>query len=133
MNAPSIDIADILVAESALGLSLKSNLFIGREPAEPNDCVTVYDTPGFPPVLTLDQAEQAILERPSVQIRVRNRNYLTGWNLIHDITTALHGRGQETWNGTLYLLIKCESGPAMLDWDSNNRVRFIVNFYIQRR
>lgn len=131
MNAPSTDIKDILVATTALGLTFATNLFIGKEPVEPDNCVTIFDTPGRSPLLTFNQTDRA--ERPSIQIRVRNRSYLTGWTLIHDIQDRLHGLSQETWNSTLYSVIVCTSGPAMLDWDNNNRVRFIINFDIQRR
>ena len=112
MNAPSVDIKDILEAESSLGLTFATNLFVGYEPPTPDECVTIFDTPGF---------------------RVRSNSYTDGWDLIQDITTVLHGLSQETWNATLYSVIKCSSGPAMLDWDNNNRPRFIVNFDIQRR
>lgn len=130
MNVVSEDIKDMLVADS-LGLTFADNLFIGREPTVPKNCVTIFDTPGFPPQLTLKQGEDYFY--PSIQIRVRNTDYRTGWNLIKDIMTSLHGRANETWNETLYTVIYCSSGPALLDWDENNRARFIVNFNLQRR
>ncbi len=138
MNSTSEDIKDMLVADAALGLifnpALENNLFIGAEPTIPKNCVTIFDTPSGPPQLTLGgkKANENYFY-PSTQIRVRNTSYLTGWALIENIRTSLHGRAQETWNGTLYSVIYCSSGPAMLDWDENNRVRFIVNFNIQRR
>ena len=132
MNASSIDVRDMLEAESSLGLVFADDLFIGREPATPDNCVTIFDTPGFPPQLTLDE-DCNDYYYPSIQIRVRNNSYVDGWNLIHDIMVALHSRAHETWNGTLYTIIYCSSGPALLDWDDNNRARFIVNFNLQRR
>jgi len=130
MNACSEDIKDMLVAESALALEFGTTLFIGREPAEPSNVVTIFDTIGANPELTLDALS---FERPSIQIRVRNSSYTSGWEFIQSITNALHGRAQETWNGTLYSIIYVSSGPAMLNWDQNNRVHIIVNFNIQRR
>jgi len=53
--------------------------------------------------------------------------------VITNIKNILHGRANETWNGALYTLIRCSSGPALLDYDKNQRVRFIINFYLQRR
>lgn len=134
MNAPSEDIKDILAAESSLGLTFATDLFYGREPdgAGYKNTVTIFDTSGRPPALTLEE-EGAGLDYCSVQIRVRNTDYDVGWVLIQDIRDALHGRAQETWNGTLYTVIYCLSGPALLDWDENNRVRFIVNFNMIRR
>ena len=136
MNIPSEDIKDMLVADATLGLvfdpSLTNNLFIGREPTLPKNCVTIYDTPGRAPQLTLAGKGEDYFY-PSIQIRVRNVGYTAGLDLAQDIRTSLHGRGQETWNETLYSVIRCSSGPALLDWDENNRARFIINFDIQRR
>jgi hypothetical protein len=130
MNAGSVDVKEMLEAESALGLVFAINLFVGKEPTSPSDCVTIFDTPGQPPQLSLsDQG----LEYPSIQIRIRNKDYQAGWDIANDIKNILHGRGQETWNGTLYTVIYCASGPALLDWDDNSRARFVVNFNIVRR
>lgn len=130
MNIASEDIKDILVADSSLGLVFAHNLFIGREPAKPKDTVTIFDYTGYAPQLTLDNAEY---EYPSINIRVRSASYERGAELIEKIKTSLHGRAQETWNGTLYSVIRCTSGPAFLEWDENGMVKFIVNFNINRR
>jgi hypothetical protein len=130
MNASSVDVKDMLVADTTLGLVFANNLFVGKEPAKPDKCVTIYDTPGFPPMIGL---ETKGYEFPSVQIRVRNTTYLEGWSLIEKIKNSLHGRAQETWNGTLYSVIYVSSGPALLDWDDNGNCRFIINFNLQRR
>ena len=131
MNTPADDIKDMLVAESALALTFGTNLFVGREPDTPPDCVTVFDTTAGAPQLTLTGHDDYY--RPSIQVRVRNRRYVTGWTLAHNIVAALHARSQQTWNGTRYTFIQCSSGPALLEWDENNRIKFIVNFNIQRR
>lgn len=134
MNAASEDIKDILVANSSLALEFGTDLFIAREPAEKTyqDCVTIFDTSTQQPQLTLaGQGED--YDYTSIQIRVRNKNYVAGWALIQNIKTALHGLGQVTQGGTLYSLVYCSSGPALMDWDENNRARFIINFNIQRR
>jgi hypothetical protein len=130
MNACSFDIKDMLVADSALGLVYASNLFIGKEPATPNNCVTIFDSVGFKPQLTLDNQRY---EYPSVQIRVRNSNYLDGWDMIEKIKTSLHGRAQETWNETLYSVIYCFISPTFLRWDENNRAQFVSTYNINRR
>lgn len=131
MNSPADDIKDMLVADTTLGLTFATNLFVGTEPAKPDNCATIFDTPGFAPQLTLTKGENYYY--PSIQIRVRNRDYRTGWALIQDIMVSLHGRSQETWNGTLYSVIYCSSGPAQLDWDNNGNCRHICNFNIQCR
>lgn len=131
MNSVSEDIKDILDGQSSLGLTFPTDLFIGRVPPEPDDCVVILDTMGLAPQLTYDKAE--VYEYPSFQIRVRNTSYLDGWALVDSIKTVLHGRANETWNGTIYTLIQCAGGPAFLEWDQNNRAIFICNFNTQRR
>lgn len=132
MNSSSEDIKDILVADASLSLVYATNLFIGKEPADPKNCVTIFDTGEASPQLTMAGKGEDYFY-PSIQIRVRNTGYLTGMELIQNIRTSLHGRAQETCNETLYSGIFCSSGPAFLDWDENHRARFVINFNIQRR
>ena len=129
MNAPSIDIKDILELDSELALIFATDLFIAREPQKPDNTVTIFDYGGGPANLAMITQGY---EYPSIQIRVKNRNFEDGWEIIERIKTLLHGRANETWNNTLYTVIACASGPALLDWDDNNNVRFIINFNLQR-
>ena len=138
MLSPAQDVASMLEAagdSSGIGgvgaMVIGTDLFCFKEPAKPDNVVTVFDTPGFPPWLGL--AGETGYEYPSVQIRVRNRDYRTAWALIEEIKDSLHGRHGETWNGTLYTYIACSIAPAMLDWDDNGNVRLVINFNIQRR
>jgi len=129
MNSPAKDIKDILVANGSLGLVYATNIFTNKEPALPKNCVTIFNTNGFAPDLGLDSQGY---ERPSIQIRVRNTSESNAWSLIENIKSKLHGLHQETWNGTLYTVIYCSSGPALLDWDDNGNCRLVCNFNIQR-
>lgn len=133
MNPPSEDIKDMLEAESSLALTFATDLFIGVEPDPPDNCVTIFDSPGFPPELSLTQKDDADYFKPSVQIRVRNNAYLVGWSVIDAIKLVLHARSQETWGGALYTMIVCAIEPALLDWDENGRARFVTTFNLQRR
>lgn len=132
MNSASEDIKKILVEDSSLGLIFGTDLFKAREPKKPDNCVTIFDTSTQAPQLTM-AGKGEDYEYTSVQIRIRNLKFVTGWNLAEAIKTSLHGTAQETVNGTLYSVIYCSSGPALLDWDENNRARIIINFNIQRR
>jgi len=131
MNAASDDVKDMLLADSSLNLDFGINLFVGREPSNPDNCVTIFDTPGFPPLATL--GNDCAYQYPAIQILVRNRSYLVGYALIRSIVELLHNHGPETWNGAVYCSILCSSEPALLDWDDNGRARFFVNFNLQRR
>ena len=131
MNAVSVDVKDMLAAESALALTFATDLFISKEPTTPDDCVTVYDTPSFPPDLTLNKDERYYTS--SVQVRIRNNSYLTGMDLARNIMELLHGRANETWNGALYTVITATGEPAPLPYDENDRAIIIINFNLQRR
>lgn len=132
MNSVSEDIKEFLLSygESS-GLDLVGDpIYIGDEPTSPINCITIFDSGGYPPDLGLMIQGY---ERPSMQIRVRNKKYLDGIHLAQRIKDALHGQAQITIGGTLYSVIQCTSGPAHLDWDNNRNARFFINFNIQRR
>jgi len=131
MNPVSKDIKDMLEAESSLGLTFATDLFIGKEPTSPDNVVTIYDTPSFPPDMTLIPGEDYY--RSSFQIRCRNKDYFTGEALLRDIMDQLHSRAHESWNGTLYTVIRATGEPSLLYYDQNDRPVFIVNFNCQRR
>lgn len=131
MQTPSIDIASLLTADSHLSLVIGTDLFIGKEPRTPKNCVTIFDSFGYPPQLTMEKSESYYY--PTIQIRVRNIDYQIGYDMIQDIMVLLHGVSHTTINSTYYSVIRCSGGPALLDWDDNGLVRFIANFEIQRR
>lgn len=132
MNIPSIDIKNMLVSESDLGLVFATNLFIGRSPSSPNDIVTIYDVPAREEEISLNPKNE-IYEFKAIQIKVRAIHYQTGFTLIEAIKTYLHGRANVTQESSFYTLITCTNGPALLEWDDSNRVNFIINFELQRK
>jgi len=133
MQATSIDIKDMLEAESSLGLTFKDNLFVAKHPTSSGNCVVVIDTPGAPVHNTLGNIDNEYYYYNSVQIVVRNKSYKEGTDLIQDIVASLHSRANEVWNSTYYTLITCSSGPVSVEWDENERAILIVNFDVQRR
>jgi hypothetical protein len=75
------DIATYLAAQS-VG-TFGTNIFVSREPPEPNECVTVYDTGGLEP-----DTDDLNLLRPKFQVRVRSATYEGGYtkqSLIRDL------------------------------------------------
>jgi len=131
MNALSEDIKDMLAADSSLALTFGTNLFIGKEPVDPDAAVTVFDTPSFPPDITLDKVMDYF--NSSCQVQIRDVDYPTGMTLARNIMTYIMHRVNETWNGTLYTVVRAAGEPALLDRDENHRVRFVINFNCQRR
>lgn len=132
MNPCSIDIKDLIEAESSLGLVFQQNLFIGREPSEPANCVTIYDPAGGSVDITANGMTESYFRNP-LQIRIRNTSYVTGMELADQILKVLHARNNDEVNDTYYALIRCSNPPSFLAWDDKNRVLIIINFQIQRR
>jgi len=110
---------------------------IGREPTEPNNVTTIFDTPDAGSQLTNEQNEANNKNDryvySGVQVRVRNVAYDKGLQLAQDIVTVLHGRGNETISGAEIKLIQALDNPSLLNWDDNERARFVVNFQVQHK
>lgn len=132
MNPVSIDIADIIEQESKLGLVSGTNLFISFEPANPANCVTLYDAPGGFIDSTLKAGEQDYFY-DDLQVRIRNTDYVKAMEQAKDIRTVLHGLNNFIHELTYYAFIRCTSPPFLLERDTLNRAIIIINFQIQRR
>lgn len=130
MNAPSIDIAEMII-DSSSDYVIGDNLFIGREPNSPHNVITIIDSYGYAPQLTYNRTEK--YESPSVQILIRNMDYRTAFENATNIVDLLHGLANITINDTYYSVIRAMGSPALLGWDDNGRCRFSLNFDIQRR
>jgi hypothetical protein len=139
MNSASEDIKTMLEYYEQVGSGTSDSadditlfpIYIGKEPAEPADVISIFETGSYGQKLTFDRTEY--YEYTSFQIRIRANYYTDGWEQINWIKNMLHGRANETWGTTFYALIRCSMSPALLDYDKNQRVRFIVNFEVQRR
>jgi hypothetical protein len=130
MNAASVDIKDLLVANTELGLEFTKNLFIGFEPEAPDTCVTIYDTPGYASDIIMTGNDG--YEYPSVQIQVRSDGYIEAFTIADDIRNYLHGKHHVKTDDCEYQVIDCTSPPFMLNRDENNRVKFVINLDLQR-
>jgi hypothetical protein len=133
MNPTTVDIKDLLVTNSSLGLVFATNLFIGRQPAMPDTCVTLYDTSAMAPEYTLSAEDSGLYEYPAVQVKVRANNYLDGYDLASSIYFDVHNSDPQTINGTLYSSILAAQTPTLMRWDENDRAEFIFNLEIKRR
>ena len=130
MSMASEDLKDLLV-NAGLNLTFGTNLFIGRMPATPDNCVVLIDVPGREP--GLDYQNELVYEYPSVQVIVRNNGYKEGWETINSIREYLHGKHYVEVNSSEYKLIKCTVEPAFLRWDENNRAEFVTTFDMQKQ
>lgn len=132
MNTPSKDIKEMIedMLEDSSGFVV-SNYPINRVLFDESktNCSMILDVPGGKPQLTMDVAKY---EFPSIQFKVRSTDYDAGWAFISSVVDLLHGRANETYNGTYYSLIECLNGPGFLERE-NQRNIFVANFNVQRR
>jgi len=134
MNAAIEDISSMLLAETTLGLVFGTSLHLYKEPAQPHNTVTLFETTGMPPIVTLgSNKDTKHYEKPSIQIRVRNSSAADAYALAYEIQKRLQARAQETWGDYFYSVVYAVGNPFELDWDLNNRIRVVLNFNIQRR
>jgi hypothetical protein len=123
INPPSEDIVDMLESSES-GLTL-SPIYIAITPTTPSDVVTVIDSGG------MSQMKYS-MERPNIQILVRNKVYKTGYNMIKNIKYYLDEKSNEVWNAARYISIRTRSEIGYVGMDPKNRYEFSLNFQIYR-
>ncbi len=132
MNSAAKDIANILDGESALGLTLGTDLFHSWMPDSPDALVVVYDNPGGPPMLTYKKSTSNYYYS-SVSVQARDVNVDDAYASIFAIFDFLHASSSIVEAGTYYALIKALNDPQELHRDQNDRIVMFVNFEVQRR
>ena len=132
MSAPAKDMRDILVAAGVgqSGGEAAWGIFYPNEPSVPHECVTIRDTGGQSPEYLLDGTTHA---NPSVQIRVRARDYDAGFAKCKEIEAALGGRAPETANGTPYAGFWQTGSTNHIGADAQERPIFTLNFRLVRQ
>ena len=123
MNPASIDVKDLLVTEG-IG-TFGENLFVGKEPAQPNECITIYDTTAG------EQNPKLAIDEVSIQVRVRSANYMGGYSRANSVKISLEGRSPITLNTTNYIAFWATS-ISFVHYDENDRAIFTINFRITR-
>ena len=106
-----------------------SGVHKGFMPDKPDNIVALFEYAGEPMELTMG-SDDPVLERPGLQVRVRDTSYPAGRAKIGQIVTILHGLSEVIINGTRYLLIRANQSPESLGLDANNRSEFVCNFSV---
>lgn len=86
MTSIAGDLAGHLNTQIA-ALTLGTNLFVASEPSTPTDVVTVYDTGGSP--IYQDLSGNNFSSRYTIQVRVRNASYTSGYALAESVRGTL--------------------------------------------
>jgi hypothetical protein len=100
--------------------TLGADLFLGWLPDAPDNALALYETGGQPPSYTHHVLTPAIV-RPSIQVMVRDQEYVSGRERINDAYAVLCSL-------TSYLAIQPLQPPFALGRDAHDRPRFSVNF-----
>lgn len=113
-------------------LTLGTNFFYSMIPETTSNCVALYENSGAPPNFTMGSNNLPILERPQIQILVRNSSYSDGRAIIEEAYRILTAIANQVINGNRYLRVEAVSVPALLERDSNRRSVFTCNFDVVR-
>ena len=138
MSTTYVSVADsicgYLASVGPLGLTSGVNLFSSLIPDQPDLCVAVFERPGAATLMTLTggaQLPQSLLDRPSVQIRVRCAadDYATGNTLMQQVWGALQGVANTDLpsGGLDFLLLTAAGYPAMMGQDTRQRYEWSLN------
>jgi hypothetical protein len=114
-------------------LTLGTNLFLGLLPESPGNCVALFEESGVSGLYTQGSTNLPQLERPQLQLIVRNDSYATGRSLADTVYRVLTQITNQTINSNLYLRIEATSNPAVMDRDKTKRVLFTCNFDVVRK
>lgn len=120
------DIADYLQAQG-IG-TVGGDIHKGFLPDQPDNLVAVFEYAGSPMELTM--CDSPVVERPGLQVRVRNRTYPAAKAKIEAVVDALHGLAETVLGATRYLLIRANQSPASMGRDASNRSELVVNFTV---
>lgn len=126
------DIVDVLeifnvgTFGTSAGASSGWPIFIGSEPEQPNDCITLYDTPGEPP------NPKWLLDFPRFMARVRSHSYEQGFAKAGELKGALLGLPSQDINGIRYVGIYVVMDTYFLQADDKGRSIFVNTWRVIR-
>lgn len=118
------DISDYLTSQSGGAIVATSNLFVGRRPPVPDECVTIYETAGPPTIHAFNPLPgQAVVEQPRIQVVARGaaEDYAAARTLSHRAFMLLDGFPRRLINGVEYCWGSALGSPALMGYDELNR------------
>jgi hypothetical protein len=137
MNSVEEDIKDMLIDSSIAAGTFAAttgwSIHVTDMPDDdntPDTCIAILGTGGPSP----DPDPGKNIGNPTFQILVRGARmgYQAAWDKAWEIFDALHGKHNETWNGTRYIYIFAMSDITPLGYDSKRRPTLSMNFSTMR-
>lgn len=120
-NASSKDIRDILITEG-----ITTPIYIGQEPAEPTEVITLYDLPGQEP------NPKWKIDYPDLQVRGRSQSYEDAYSFMNEVKNLLLGRAPATIGTYYYTSILGKNDINFIGKDEKNRSIFTWTIAIVR-
>lgn len=117
------DLGDYLEDEG-LGV-LASTLFLGSQPDDPDQILSVAQYPGNPPAYVQD-SDTPTRERPQIHVAARAVKFEDADDLAMRAWLALSRVHNTIINSVRYLWVRPNTSPALIRRDTNDRV--IVGF-----
>lgn len=124
------DLGGYLDSQSAL-VTLGTNFFYSLLPENPDNCAAIIEVGGVAPVFTQGSNNAPKIERPQVQLLVRNTSYATGASNAYTLYLILTQIANQSINGTTYLRVSAMGNPSLLERDLNKHCLFTCNFDVQ--
>jgi hypothetical protein len=103
---------------------LGSSILVGALPDSVDTCIAVYDLGGA----AWDRAIS--MERPMVQVRIRNPAYNNGFAAAYAVAKELHALTDTTINARLYKYVSVTIPPRFETPDRSDRCEFTVTVEI---
>jgi len=125
------DLGGYLDSQSTL-VTLGTNFFYSTIPESPDNCVALVEEGGVSPLYTQGSNGLPVIERPQLQILVRNTSYENGRTLIDTLYRILTQITNQSISGRTYLRVSAIASPALIIRDDNKRCVFVCNFEVQR-
>ena len=108
--------------------TLGTDLFEGFMPDTPDACVAILEYPGSPGEYTFGGATGAILEKPRIQVMVRNTSFPAAQTKMAAIYALLDAVTRQTLSGTQYHRIQALQPHFGMPRDINLRYIRACNF-----
>lgn len=124
MSSAAYDVATIL-QNATLG-TIGTDLFIGKDPGEKTQTVTLYDTGGPSPNPKWARDEK------NIQIRIAGavNDYAGAWTKAESIKSYLLGLAPQTVGTKIYILFTMLSDITHIGYDQNSRPLLTINLRV---
>jgi hypothetical protein len=135
MNAPSEDFKTLLIAESSLGLTYETDLFISHVPADRKGLVVgLFDRAGLGARTRLDETGGDEIEEPTVQVQIHGDKgeYLAAAALARNIKAVLQAVSNQVIGGAFYQFILASGSPSSEGYDRVHRPIVVTNYRVMR-